>query len=116
MIIVIAVPGEGDGGKPRRALAGLQHFHKLGFPTVSGKFGITPVLYAYPSDTLGALERIGKVVELHQPKTVTGQGLDGGSFTFCTYCSGHPEFPCETLELLLGKKAAREHALALRSR
>ena len=114
MVIVIAIPGEGDGGKPRRALAGLQHFHKLAFPTKTGKFATTPILYAYPSDTTGALERIGKAVELHKPETF--DGLPEYAFTSCSYCSGHPAFPCETLELLLGEKAARELALALRSK
>jgi len=104
MMLIVHIPSEGNGGKPRRALAGMQHFKKLAFPTISGKFVPTPItLVGITGPTVEPLAmRVKQELDRHVMKSHIGAGLNNGRFDYCDYCSGHPQFPCPTVRTLTG--------------
>lgn len=55
MMLVIHIPSEGNGGKPRRALASLQHFKEFAFRTPAGSFVKTPITMVAITDRNGDL-------------------------------------------------------------
>jgi hypothetical protein len=99
MMFVVAIPSEGDGGKPRRALASLQHFKELYFRTPEGKVGKTPITFVGATTAHNNQERIDEALRLHTILHV--DGTDGGG-DYCSYCAHHPTYPCETVRILTG--------------
>lgn len=91
MMLIVHIPSEGNGGKPRRALAGMQHYKKLAFPTPSGKYVTTPITMVAITTPHNNQERIEAALALHRPY---GDGT-------CSVDDEH--YPCRTVRLLTGQ-------------
>lgn len=94
MMLIVAIPGEGDGGKPRRALASMQEFKKLAFLTPSGRFGVTKISFVGITTPHHNQELIDKVIALHAPASDP---------RLPTHCAADlNDYPCETVRILTG--------------
>lgn len=100
MQLIIAIPSEGNGGKPRRALASMQEYKELAFRTPSGGFVRTPITYVGVTTPHNNQELIEKVLRLHVPTIVDGVN----AAEYCSYCSGKPHYPCKTVRILTGEE------------
>ena len=97
MMIVVAIPSAGDGGKPDLALHGLQEYKQFAFPRDDGKFAITPISFVYITTPHNNQERIDE--ELARHVAFRKDGIPG---QWCGYCADNPRFPCATVRTLTG--------------
>lgn len=95
MMLIVHVPSEGNGGKPRRALASLQHFKEFAFRVPSGKYVRTPITMVAVTTAHHNQEAIEKAIALHHP--FRRPGIPG---QWCDYCADNPAWPCETVRIL----------------
>jgi hypothetical protein len=102
MMLIVHIPTEGNGGKPKRALASMQYYKKLAFQAPSGKFVSTPItLVGVTGDrTEPFADRVEREIARHVPETTVGLPKD--AFTYCSYCANRPKFPCQTVRTLTG--------------
>lgn len=89
-MFILAIPGEGDGGKPMAALDGVDKFKEIAFPTGPGKFSRTPVAFMYLTTPHRNEERIDCVKLVHCERN--GK---------CAECNR--PYPCRTVRLLNGE-------------
>lgn len=90
-LFVLAIPSEGDGGHPMRALAGVSEYKQIAFPTKSGRFVKTPVAFMYLTTPHRNEERIDAVRQLHVPDNENR----------CVEC--RRVYPCRTIRTLDGE-------------
>lgn len=57
MMLVLGIPDEADGGQAERALAAMQQFKELAFPTGHGKYAKTRITFVYVTDATGRCDQ-----------------------------------------------------------